>query len=88
MLQRSRMAKLQRRLGKAIRRARTAAGYSQEAFAVVVGTHRTYMGQIERGRANVSLDILERVAGALKIPVSALIAQAEGEGRRSASDSA
>jgi transcriptional regulator with XRE-family HTH domain len=76
------MARLQRRLGKAIRRLRRAGGYSQEAFARVAGTHRTYMGEIEGGHANVSLEILERIAGALKIPVSTLIAEAEAEGRR------
>lgn len=66
-----------------MRRLRTAAGFSQESFAAAAGMHRTYMGQIEGGRANTSLDILERIAGALRIPVSALIAEAEAEGRRS-----
>lgn len=73
------MTKLQRRLGKAVRRLREAAGHSQEGFAVVVGVHRTTMGRIERGNFNVTLGTLERLAKALKIPVSSLIAEAEGD---------
>lgn len=52
-------------LGRAVRRLRTAAGYSQEAFADVVGVHRTYLGLIERGAVNVTLTTLEKLAVAL-----------------------
>jgi transcriptional regulator with XRE-family HTH domain len=76
------MAKLQTKLGKAVRRLRTAAGYSQEDFADVVGLHRTTMGKVERGAFNISLETLERLAKGLRMPVSALIAEAEAEGRR------
>jgi transcriptional regulator with XRE-family HTH domain len=75
------MVKLQRRLGKAVRRLREAAGFSQEGFADAVGVHRTTMGRIERGAFNVTLATLERIAKGLRIPASALLAEAEGEGR-------
>ena len=64
-------------LGRTIRELRSAAGYSQEKFAVAAGVHRTFMGNIERGDANPSLDTLEGIAHGLKISVWELIALAE-----------
>lgn len=76
------MTSLQRRLGKAVRRLRSEAGYSQEGFADHVGVHRTTMGRIERGAFNVTLETIERIAKGLRMPVSRLLAEAEAEGRR------
>lgn len=75
------MTTLQHRLGKAVRRLREAAGYSQEGFAAATGIHRTTMGRIERGAFNVTLGTLERLAKPLGISVSALIAEAESGSR-------
>ena len=75
--------KLQVRLGRALRRLRAAAGYPQEAFAAAAGVHRTSMGKIERGAFNVTLETLERLAGALGLTAAGLLAEAEREGRRS-----
>jgi transcriptional regulator with XRE-family HTH domain len=61
------MADLQRTLGKNLRAFREAEGVSQEAFADVLGVHRTYMGALERGERNVSLQSVEKIAGKLKI---------------------
>ncbi len=47
---------------------RTAGGLSQEAFADKCGYARTYMSRIETGRANVSIDAVETLAAALRIP--------------------
>ena len=68
---------LQVRLGEVIRSRRSKSGLSQEAFADVVGLHRTYIGAIERGERNVSLFNLERLAAALGVKLSLLIAEAE-----------
>ena len=38
---------------------------SQEAFADVLGVHRTYMGGIERGERNLTLKSLERISARL-----------------------
>jgi transcriptional regulator with XRE-family HTH domain len=73
--------RLQRRLGKAIRRLRQLAGFSQERFADEVAVHRTTMGRLERGDFNVTLETLERLARGLKMSVSSLLAEAEGEAR-------
>lgn len=57
---------LQRTLGENLRRYRTERGLSQEAFADVLGVHRTYMGGVERGERNLTLKSVERIAATLK----------------------
>jgi transcriptional regulator with XRE-family HTH domain len=75
------MTSLRVGLGRAVARLRREAGYSQEAFALACKVHRTYMTGIERGRHNVSLDILERVARGLRLDTGQLLAEAEKERR-------
>jgi len=58
--------------GKRVRTLRSKGGYSQEAFADAVGLHRTYIGAIERGEQNVSIDNIARIAKALKVPLNRL----------------
>lgn len=53
---------LQKVVGRNLRRYRQERGYSQEAFAEVMGVHRTYMGGVERGERNLTLQTLERMA--------------------------
>ena len=64
------------RLGKAIRAGRHEMKLSQEDFAERCDIHRTYVGAIERGEANVSWQNISRVARGLKVKPSALIARA------------
>lgn len=59
-------------LGERIRELRKKAGYSQEGFADAAGVHRTYMGTLERGEANVSLSNLQKISKALGITLSEL----------------
>ena len=58
-----------------MRNLRQSKGYSQESFADTVDLHRTYIGAIERGEQNVSLDNIEKIAKALKVKVSELFEQ-------------
>ncbi len=53
---------LQRALGENLRSFRQARDLSQEAFADLLGVHRTYIGAIERGDRNLSLRSVERLA--------------------------
>ncbi|MFC0633857.1 helix-turn-helix domain-containing protein [Brevundimonas balnearis] len=52
--------------GENVRRVRLQHGLTQEALAVDVGLAVTYVGQIERGLRNPTLDVVERFAEALK----------------------
>ncbi len=63
-------------LGDAIRRARTEAGVSQEALAVDADIDRSYMGGIERGEQNLTVMNIVKIASALEMPPSALLASA------------
>lgn len=53
---------LQRTIGQNLRAYRLARGLSQEAFAEILGVHRTYMGSVERGERNLTLSTVERLA--------------------------
>lgn len=67
-------------LGAVIRKLRDEAGYSQERFAHAIKRHRTYMGLIERGKANPTVKTLHRVAEALGLTVPELFALTAAEG--------
>lgn len=64
---------LQLKVGRALRTYRDARGLSQEAFADVLGVHRTYMGGIERGERNLTLKSLERIAARIDVDPLALL---------------
>jgi len=64
-------------LGRAVRRLREASELSQEELAARCGLHRTYVGGIERGERNVSFGNLLKLARALGVRPSTLLADAE-----------
>lgn len=57
---------LQRTFGRNLRAYRKEHGLSQEAFADVLGVHRTYMGGVERGERNLTLKSVERIASLIE----------------------
>jgi transcriptional regulator with XRE-family HTH domain len=73
------MPTLREHLGRAVRRLRADAGFSQEGFADACALHRTYIGSVERGETNISLDNIERIARTLGLTVSRLFAEAEAD---------
>jgi transcriptional regulator with XRE-family HTH domain len=58
-----------------LRRVRKDKGLSQEALAEIAGIHRTYVGSVERGERNVSIDNMERIALALGVPLPHLLSE-------------
>jgi len=58
---------------KTLRKLRETKGLSQEKLAELAGVHRTYIGMIERGEKNITLENINKVAKALEIPVSDLL---------------
>lgn len=65
-----------RKLGDAIRARRQVLGMSQEALADAAGINRTHMGEVERGRRNVSFMGVLKIAKAMDAEASDLIAAA------------
>lgn len=59
--------------GENVRRARKAAGLSQEQLADDAGVGRSYMSDIECGRRNPSIEIIGRIALALHISAACLV---------------
>ncbi|MCL2656566.1 MAG: helix-turn-helix domain-containing protein [Betaproteobacteria bacterium] len=64
-------------LGKALRRLRLERGISQEELALCAQVDRSYVGRVERGDNNVALLTLLKLAHALKLTVTELMAEAE-----------
>lgn len=64
---------LQRAVGRNLRAYRRSRGLSQEAFAEVVGVHRTYMGGLERGERNLTLRSVEKIAARIDVPALQLL---------------
>ncbi|VTU14366.1 helix-turn-helix domain-containing protein [Variovorax sp. RA8] len=60
------------RFGNRIRELRLATGLNQEEFAERCGFARTYMSRVETGGANPSLDAIQTLATALKMPLREL----------------
>lgn len=75
---------LQRTVGRNLRAYREAQSLSQEAFADVLGVHRTYMGGVERGERNLTLKSLERMAGRLGLDPMVLLGHGSGGSERPA----
>ncbi|RZJ00724.1 MAG: XRE family transcriptional regulator [Brevundimonas sp.] len=53
--------------GENVRRERLAKGVTLEAFAHDVGLSYSYVGELERGRRNPTLKVVELIATALKV---------------------
>jgi transcriptional regulator with XRE-family HTH domain len=64
-------------LGEALRRARTAAGVTQENLAFEAKLDRTYISHLENGHKSPTVDVLFRICPVLRIAASQLIAQVE-----------
>ena len=50
-----------------IKKFRSGSGMSQEALGDLAGLHRTFIGHVEAGRRNLSIDNIAKIARALKV---------------------
>lgn len=66
------MSDIAKILGQRIRNYRTGKGLSQEKLAELSGCHPTYIGQIERGEKNATIESIEKISAALCISLSKL----------------
>lgn len=57
---------IKQKVGQRIKQLRNELGISQEALGLEAGVDRTYVSDVENGRRNVSVDILERLIKGLK----------------------
>ncbi|AUS98015.1 transcriptional regulator [Clostridium thermosuccinogenes] len=59
-------------VGERVRHYRNKAGFSQDELAQKAGLHYTYIGQIERGEKNATLESIAKIAYALQVPLEVL----------------
>ncbi len=55
-----------------VRELRAERGWSQDDLADAAGLHRTYIGTVERAEQSITLDSVEKIAKAFKVPVKEL----------------
>lgn len=66
------MSEIAKSVGQRIRNYRIQRGYSQEKLAELSGCHPTYIGQLERGEKNATLESIEKISNALEVSLSKL----------------
>lgn len=78
------MSELAKKVGQRIRCHRTEQGLSQEKLAELSGCHPTYIGQLERGEKNATLESIGKIASSLNVSLSKLfenLGEADEDGR-------
>jgi transcriptional regulator with XRE-family HTH domain len=64
--------------GARVRVVRRQAGVSQEELALRCGLDRSYIGQVERGERNLTLENIYRIADGLDVPPGSLLQELQG----------
>lgn len=72
------MSELSHEIGKRIRNYRTQLKLSQEELAEKCSLHPTYIGQVERGEKNATIESISKIAAGLNVPLSTLFENFEG----------
>ena len=66
------MREITKIIGQRLRSYRTQQKLSQEKLSELSGCHPTYIGQVERGEKNATVESIEKISSALNIPLSQL----------------
>ncbi|MDE2437354.1 MAG: helix-turn-helix transcriptional regulator, partial [Sphingomonadales bacterium] len=69
-------------VGQNLKRVRVAQAVSQEQLAFDAGVDRSYLGGIERGEENPSVDTLEKIARILDIELLEFFLPVDGAGQQ------
>jgi transcriptional regulator with XRE-family HTH domain len=64
---------LQKAIGMNLKKLREAKGWSQEKLSVQAKLSSNFVGSLERGKVNVSVASLEKIAKCLKVEVEDLV---------------
>ncbi|MDT3425295.1 transcriptional regulator with XRE-family HTH domain [Paenibacillus forsythiae] len=73
-------------VGNRIRELRKAKGWTQEQLAEAASLHYSYIGGVERGDRNISLETLEKIIAAFQVPAIEVFRFEENTDRRKALD--
>jgi transcriptional regulator with XRE-family HTH domain len=65
-----------------LRLLRTERGLSQERLAADAGVDRAWVSELEREQGNTSIDLLDRLAVALEVPIGALFAEPDASAEK------
>lgn len=57
-------------LAKRVRELRAERGWSQDKLAAAAGLHRTYIGPVERAEHSITVDSVEKLAQAFRVPIA------------------
>ncbi len=72
------MSNLSTQIGQRIRSYRLKIGFNQEELAEKCGLHPTYIGQVERGEKNATIESISKIAAGLSLPLSTLFENIDG----------
>lgn len=67
---------IKKAVGETIRDLRNKQALSQEDLANLTNLHRTYISSVERGKRNISIENLEKIAKALSTKISNILKNA------------
>lgn len=73
------LPELQRRFGEMLRRHRRRLGTGQDKLAGEAGIHRTHLSLLERGKQVPSLAVIHKLALALGVSMSVMMAEVESK---------
>lgn len=68
-----RVVEMQKRLGKRIRSLREGRGLTQENLSSLAGFTQKYLGEVERGTGNITIELLTKLADALVVPLAEIM---------------
>lgn len=63
---------IRKKLGQRIKEKRLQLGLSQEKFALSINMDRTYYASVEKGKRNISLNNIEKIANGLNVTLEQL----------------